>query len=523
MNKEVKFQLDARSGIKKGMDILGKAVASTLGPNGQCVIIGNYTGHQPHITKDGVTVAKNIHLKDNFADTGVCLLREASLKTVSAVGDSTTTSTVLAKAFIDSASELIESGYNPIMLKNSLQHNISLVLDYIKSKSRTIKDNKDIEHVATISANNDPEIGKLIATAFTTVGNDGIILVEESRNTETTIDVITGMQFEKGYESPIFVTDEIKNNCVLDNPYIFLTEQKVLYMRDLVPILEIVAEENRPILLIAEHFDPEVIENLKMNKLQGILKICAVKAPSFGEYRKMFLEDIGILTGATCLTYESGLSIHNMDVSYLGTCEKVVIDKNTTTIVGGKTSKEIIQKRVDSIKEQIKDVGPENEYLIDFHKGRIARLIGGICTIHVGGTTEMEMRERKDRVDDAVCATKSAIEEGIVPGGGLTYLGAAELLKTQSNFGVEILIEGLTSVFETLIVNGGKDHFDYFDKLDFEKNIGIDVRTYQPVDMFEAGIVNPTKAERIAFENAISVLNLYLSTNCVIVDEPINY
>lgn len=522
MNKEVKFKLDARNSIKKGMDILGEAVASTLGPNGQCVIIGNYNNGLPHITKDGVTVAKNIHLKDNFANTGVCLLREASLKTVATVGDSTTTSTVLAKAFIDRAEELLESGANPVLLKDSIKHSCDLVLNYIKEQSKPVED-KDIEHVASISANNDLEIGKLVASAFEKVGTDGIIIVEESRNTETTIDIINGMQFEKGYESPVFITDELKGNCVLNNPYILVTEQRILYMRDLVPVLEEIANEGRPILLIAEQYDPEVIENLKVNKIQGILKICAVKAPSFGEYRKMFLEDIALLTGATCLTYDSGLYIHNMDSSYLGTCEKVIVDKNTTTIISGKTSKELIINRVNQIKEQIKSIPIEDEYLIDFHKGRIARLIGGICTIHVGGTTEMEMHERKDRVDDAVCATKAAVEEGIVPGGGLTYLGAAEILKTQSAFGIEILIEGLTSVFETLISNGGKDHFDYFDKLDFEKNIGIDVRTFQPVNMFEAGIVNPAKAERIAFENAISVLNLYLSTNAVIVDEPIIY
>ena len=518
-NKELKFDLEAKEAIKKGIDILGNAVKATLGPKGQCVVIADYHDKKPHVTKDGVTVAKNIQLKDKYANAGACLIREASLKMLSTCGDSTSTSTVLAQEMVQNAIEKIEEGHNPAILKKGVEKAAKVIVENIKNAARPIKEG-DIEAIATISANNDPEIGKLVADTFNKITYDGVIVVEESSSINTSVDVIQGMQFERGYLANHFVTDDVKNQCILENPYILITEQKINMMRELVPILEKVVIENRPILIIAEDYDSEVIENLKMNKLQGIVKVCPVKAPSFGQYRKEVLDDIAILTGGTNLTYESGLYVPSIDIDMLGRCDKVIVTKDYTTIVGGKTSKEAIEHRVQYLKNRLNEVkasDANNEFMTEFLSVRISKLVGGIATIHVGGTTELEMKERKDRVDDAVAATKAAMEEGVVAGGGITLLKPVTL---PTGPGEEIIYQSIGSVFEAIVENAGLDPYELYNKIDPVNNIGFDANTEQIVNMFDAGILNPAKAERLAFENAISVVNLFLSTNCVIVDEP---
>ena len=524
-DKKLLFDLEAKRQVLRGMNILANAVKRTLGPQGQCVVIGDYDNRKPHVTKDGVTVAKNIQFKDKYLNAGACLIREAALKTVESVGDATTTSTVLAQAFINEAMDYLEDGANPAKLKKGIQKASKIILDNIRKSAKPIAEG-DIESIATISANNDPEIGKLISEAFEKITYDGVVIVEESSNVNTSIEVNQGMQFDRGWLAPHFVTNDIKNECVLENPYILITEQKINMMRDLVPILEKVVAENRPILIIAEDYDSEVIENLKMNKLQGIVKICPVKAPSFGEYRKEVLDDIAILTGGTNLTYESGLYIPSIDVDMLGRCDKVIITKENTTIVGSKTSVEAIQHRVDYIKKrltEVKESDANNAFMKDFLSARIAKLVGGICKIYVGGTTELEMKERKDRVDDAICATKAAMEEGVVAGGGITYLKNIETPIVSSDediqCGINIILNGLNSVTENIMYNAGYDYIEMESKLDPDSNIGFDANSETFVNMFEAGIINPAKSERLSFENAISVLNLFLSTSCVIVDE----
>ena len=523
-NKELKFNLEAKTAIKKGIDILANAVKCTLGPQGQCVVIEDYDQHKPHVTKDGVTVAKNIKFKDKYMNAGACLIREASLKLLNSCGDATSTTTVLAQAFVNNAMKAVEDGANIADLKRGINLASDAVLKTIKSASRPIKED-DIESIATISANNDNEIGKMIADTFKKVTYDGVIVVEESSNINTSSEVIQGMQFDRGYLAPHFVTDDVKNQCILENPYILITEQKVNMMRELVPILEKVVAENRPILIIAEDYDSEVIENLKMNKLQGIVKVCPVKAPSFGEYRKDVLDDIAVLTGGTNLTYESGLYIPSIDVDMLGRCDKVIVTKDNTTIIGGKTSKEAVQLRVDQIKKRLLDVkasDPDNKFMTEFLSLRISKLVGGVATIHVGGTTELEMKERKDRVDDAVSATKAAVEEGVVAGGGITYLRNHDLGWTNNediNTGMKIIISGLNAPFAAICENSGRDPIITLCKINPEDNIGYDANSDQIVNMLDSGILNPAKSERLAFENAVSVVNLFLSTNCVIVDE----
>lgn len=526
-NKEILFNLKARQKLLDGIDILGNAVACTLGPQGQCVVIGDYDNHKPHVTKDGVTVAKNIQFKDKYMDTGACLIREAALKTVASVGDATTTSTVLASTFIKNAMECLEDGKNPAKLKKGVSIASKAVLENIKNAARPIADG-DIESIATISANNDKEIGKLISDAFKKITNDGVIVVEESANINTSIDIIQGMQFERGLLDPTFVTNDVKGECVLENPYILISEQKVNMMRELVPILEKVASEERAILIIAEDFDSEVINNLKRNKLAGILRVCPVKAPSFGEYRKEVLNDIAILTGGTTLTYDSEIYLSSMDIDMLGKCDKVIVNKDSCTIVGGKTSIEAVQNRVNYLKQrllEVKETDVNNKFMTEFLSNRIAKLVGGIGTIYVGGATELEMKERKDRVDDAICATKAAMEEGVVAGGGITYLRSFDKIIShpdeEINDGIHIILSGLDAVISNIARNAGYDYIlDIQEKINPDANIGFDANAEEFVNMFDAGILNPAKSERLAFENAVSVLNLFLSTSCVIVEEP---
>lgn len=523
MNNEVKFGGKARDALRSGMDVLANAVGSTLGPRGQCVIIGEFSNGQPHITKDGVTVARNINLSDNGAQAGVQLLREASLKMVGEVGDSTTSTTVMAKAFIDEAEKSIKAGIHPCDLKEQVEKIAPKVLELISKAAKPVGEN-DIEFVATVSANNDRELGKLASDTFKKVGKDGVIIVQESSNNDTFVETINGMQFDRGYESAHFITSETKNECVLDNPYILITEQKILYMRDLVPVLEELLQTGRSLLIIAEHFDPEVIENLKMNKLTGVLKVCAVKAPSYGVYRQDMLEDLAALTGAKVLTYDCGLYVHNMDLSMLGTCKKVVVTKDTTTIIEGVGDVDRINNRIELIKDALKT--EDTPFTVEINKLRLARLCGGVSRIYVGGKTELEMNERKDRVDDAVCAVKAASEEGIVAGGGVTYLGIFNALYDEidtKNKGFEIITAGLLSIFVKILDNAGKNFKNYIDEIDPKNGIGIDVRTMETVNMFEKGILDPAKATRLCFENALSVLYLYLNTNCVVVKEKIQF
>jgi chaperonin GroEL len=503
----------------KGMEVLATAVGSTLGPKGQCVVIDDYLDDKPLITKDGVTVAKNIQLKNKFENLGVQLLKEASIKTVELAGDATTTTVVLAYNMIKEAQKLIDAGYNPIQIKNDIKSTLENVVQNIKSQAIAIEDG-DIEKVATISSNNDREIGKLIGEAFQKIGRDGVITVEESPNIRTYVDVITGMQFDRGYESPYFATNPIKGNCVLDKCLVLITDQKIQIMRDIVPILEIAVAKSKPILLIAQDYDDEVIQNLKINKLHNIVNVCAVKAPSYGNYRTEILEDLAILTGATIVSYESGIELPKVTEQMLGECGKVIVTKETTTIIDGKGSKEVVAARVEQIKQLLEDMSDtvDRDFLKDFYSKRIAKLTGGICSIYVGGTTELEMKEKKDRIEDAVCATKAAIEEGIVAGGGMSFISAIDDLRRIELDDVYFpIILALHSVKDQIIKNCGLNPADYDD------DIGFDANLMRPCNMMESGIVNPAKSDRLALENAISVLNLYLSSSCLIVNEEVQF
>ena len=518
-NKELLFNHEARASMLTGMEVLASAVGSTLGPKGQCVVIDDYIDEKPLITKDGVTVAKNIQLKNKFENLGVQLLKEASIRTVETAGDATTTTVVLAYNMIKAAQDLIEKGHNPIQLRNDLKPVLDQAVQNIKNQAIAIKD-EDIEKIATISSNNDTEIGKLIFEAFQKIGRDGVITVEESPSVKTSVDVITGMQFDRGYESPFFATDPIKGNCVLENCLILLTDQKVQYMRDIVPVLEIAVKQHKPILLIAQDYDDEVIQNLKINRLQNRVSVCAVKAPSYGSYRSDILQDLGILTGGEVITYESGIELPKVTESMLGNCGRVIVTKENTTIVDGKGKKEIIDARVQQIKHLEEDISDEldSEFLKDFYAQRRAKLSGGIAVIYVGGTTELEMKEKKDRIEDAVCATKAAIEEGYVAGGGMSFINAVDALR-----GIELdeiyfpIILALYSVKDQIMLNCGVN------PKDFDEGVGFDANLMRPANMIETGIINPAKSDRLALENAISVLNLYLSSSCLIINEEVQF
>lgn len=525
-NKELLFNAEARSAIKAGIDTLANAVKVTLGPNGQCVILGEYKKiGTPHITKDGVTVAKNIKFKDKYKEVGASLIREAALKTVETVGDSTTSSTVIAQALINEAENLIQIGFNPVELKRNLQQSLNKAIDIIKESSISIT-TSDIKNIATISANNDESIGELVADAYAKITENGVIAVEESNSTKTTVDIVTGMQFEQGFVSSYFVTDEIKNECVFLKPYVLISEMKVETMREIMPILELIHSENRPIVIIAQDFSEEVIETLRINVMNGILRVCCVKAPSYGEYRKMILEDLGILTDANFITHDSALDFNDLHLQDLGTCDKIIISKDKTMIIGGRGQNNI-PERVELIKARLAEIKRDDtvnqEFLIEFFETRIARLIGGVASIKVGGVTELEMKERKDRIDDAVCATKAALEEGIVAGGGITYLKVLNRLQAEKDSKNDLLCFGLKSIYETLCENSNLTVSTYASRIDPENNIGINMLSGEVVNMLDSGIVDPTSASRLALENAVSVTILYLSTACVVVPELIEF
>jgi len=515
----------------KGMGILAKAVGSTLGPKGQCVVIDDYIDDKPLVTKDGVTVARNIQLKDKFENLGVQLLREASAKSLSDAGDGTSSSVVLAYALVKNVTELINKGYNPIQIKNEIQKIYENIIQALKDQAIPTSD-ETIEMVARISSNNDAEIGRLIAEAFQQIGRDGVITVEESSSVRTYTDTVNGMQFDRGYESPHFATDSIKGTCELEKPLILLTDRKIQLMKEIVPILEIANKKNRSILLIATDYDNEVIQNLKINKLRGILQVCAIKAPSYGDYRIKLLEDLAIITGGKVVTYESGLDLQKCDESVLGSCARVIITRDNTTIIDGNGNKDVIKARCEQIKEELKNLpdSMDKTFLEEFDALRLARISGGVSTIHVGGTTELEMRERKDRIDDAVCATKAAIEEGIVPGGGVSFITARDkVIRTLGREPTECEMAILNSLFaveDTIISNCGLNP-EEIKGIDGEEsyptNWGFDANHMKWTNMLETGIINPAKADRSAFENAFSILNLYLTANTLVVNEEITF
>ena len=529
LNKEIKFYNDARKKMLEGINLLADAVKVTLGPKGRSVIITE-PNEIPHVTKDGVTVAKSIKLSDEFANAGAQLIKEAAVRTVSLVGDATSTATVLAQAFINALYKEIEAGANPIKLKKGFDRAIQQVIEYIKANARELKDD-DIKYIASISANNDPVIGELIADAFKKVGRDGVITVEESSNSETTCNVVMGMQFDRGYEAPHFVTNEEKGECVLENPYIFITDHKIQLTRDLLSILEPLARDHKSLLIIAQDYDSEVIENLKLNKLQGTLKVCAIKCPSMGEYRKEVLQDIAIVTDGTYLSYDSGLEVSDCSMDMLGRAKRVIVTKETTTIIDGEGAQALVDSRVKEIQHkltEIKDSQMDGEFYRDFLKRRIAMLVGGVARIKVGGKTEIEMKETKDRIDDAVAATYAAIEEGIIAGGGLDFYKCGYQITSNPDSisdkdewdGYKACIESLPIIIATICENAG---VDFLNSVVF--NIpkassvweGFDANTEKFVDMYEAGIINPAKADRLAIEHAASITDLFLTTDCIIV------
>ena len=517
--KNVKFGKSAKKDLLNGVNILADAVKVTLGPKGNCVVIEKSDG-SPKVTKDGVSVAKEINLENPFENIGAQIVKEAALKTLNTVGDATTTSTVLAQAMINMAMSELNSGRNSVKLKKGLELGLEIAKSYIKNNITEVK-NSDIKNVATISANNDIKIGNLIQLAFDQIGRDGIITVQESSNSETSIKIIDGMQFDRGYLFPHFVTDQNKDTCILENPYILITEHKINRIKDISFILNQIAGEGRSILIIAEDYDGEVAEMLKLNKLQGVLKVCAIKAPSFGEYRTAILNDIAQLTGGTNVSYDSAIELIDTSMSMLGKCDKIIVDKNSTTIIGGKGD---VSSRISELKESLKRIkaAPElnDSYLIKFTEERIAKLSSGICTIFVGGTTEIEMNERKDRIDDAVCATKTAIDGGIVPGGGLTLINAALSDNYYNsdpdiNAGMQIVKRALYTPFNTILENAGyKVTNRMYSNLTNE--IGFDANTEKFVNMYKAGIIDPAKAVISSLENAVSVATMFVLTQCLI-------
>ena len=520
MFKKLKFNSDARREMLKGINLLADAVKVTLGPKGNCVIIGD-VNKQPRVTKDGVSVAKEVQLEDPFQNAGAQLIKEAATKMVSDVGDGTTTATILAQSMINSSLKALWFKCNPVDIKKGLDMALNIVLNYIEEHTIETSDEL-IRNIATISANNDESIGNLIADSFIKIGRDGVITIEQSSNSETSVKIINGMQFDKGYVAPHFVTDYVKDICVLENPYILITEQKVNRMKDLAFVLSQIVGENRSVLLIAEDYDDEVIEALKLNKMQGTLKVCAIKAPSFGEYRKDILDDLAVLTNGNNISYNSGLQLIDMKMSDLGQCNKVIVTKNDTTIIGGEGNVEERVKKLKADLEKLKN-SPEftGSFMFDFLSQRIAKLIGGICTIYVGGTTEIEMNERKDRVEDAVSATKAAIEEGIVAGGGLTYYNASKYLHNVHDknlgveFGIRILESALKEPFDIIVKNAGYNPKKLRKKL--SETLGFDANSGIYTNMIDSGIIDPAKAAKMALKNSVSVTSLFLSTECMIV------
>ena len=524
MAKEIKFDIESRDLLKRGVDQLANAVKVTLGPKGRNVIIEKKFG-APHITKDGVSVAKEVELADPYENMGAQIVKEVASKTGDDAGDGTTTATVLAQAIINVGLKNVAAGANPMDLKRGIDKAVAEVVSSIKAQAQEIDDDYNkIEQVATISANNDNEIGKLIADAMKKVKKEGVITVEEAKGTDTTVDVVEGMQFDRGYLSPYFVTDTEKMQTSFDNPYILIYDKKISALKDMLPILEATAQNGRPLLIIAEDIDGEALTTLVVNRLRGSLKVCAVKAPGFGDRRKEMLEDIAILTGGTVISEEKGLKLETTSLDMLGTADKITVNKDNTTIVNGAGDKNAIKDRVAQIKTQIENT--KSTYDKDKLKERLAKLAGGVAVLYVGAPSEVEMKEKKDRVDDALCATRAAVEEGIVPGGGVTYIRAIKSLENlqganeDETTGIQIVKRAIEEPLRQIIANSGKEGAVYVQKVaEGSGDFGYNARTDKFENFFAAGVIDPAKVTRVALENAASIAGMLLTTECVIAEK----
>ena len=524
MAKEIKFNSDARELLKSGVDQLANAVKVTLGPKGRNVVIGKKFG-APQITKDGVTVAKEVELEDNFENAGAQLVKSVASKTGDDAGDGTTTATILTQAIVTEGLKNVTAGANPMDLKRGIDKAVAKVVDHIKASAEVVGDNYDkIEQVATVSANNDPEIGKLLADAMRKVSKDGVITIEESKTRETSIGVVEGMQFDRGYLSGYFVTDTDKMECDMENPYILIYDKKISNVKDFLPILQPAAESGRPLLVIAEDVDSEALTTLVVNRLRAGLKICAVKAPGFGDRRKAMLEDIAVLTGGVVISEEKGLSLDKATLEMLGTAKKVTISKDNTTIVDGAGEKEAIKDRVAQIKNEI--AASTSSYDKEKLQERLAKLSGGVAVLYVGANSEVEMKEKKDRVDDALCATRAAMEEGVVVGGGTTYIRAQEALKdlkgenADEQTGINIVCRAIEEPLRQIIANAGSEGAVVVNKVREGKgDYGYNARKDVYEDLRAAGVIDPAKVSRVALENAASIAGMFLTTECLIVDK----
>ena len=524
MAKEIKFNIDARDELKKGVDALANAVKVTLGPKGRNVIIEKKFG-APHITKDGVSVAKEIELEDSFQNMGAQLVKEVASKTGDDAGDGTTTATVLAQSIVNVGLKNVTAGANPMDLKRGIDKAVAKVVESIKSQSEEVGDDfEKIESVARISANNDSEIGQLIAEAMKKVKKEGVITVEEAKGTDTTVEIVEGMQFDRGYISPYFVTNTEKMECEMENPYILIFDKKISSLKEMLPILEATAQSGRPLLIIAEDVDSEALATLVVNRLRGSLKICAVKAPGFGDRRKEMLEDIAVLTGGVVISEEKGLKLDGATIDMLGRAEKVTVDKENTTIVNGLGNKDASASRVAQIKAQIEKT--TSDYDREKLQERLAKLAGGVAVLYIGAASEVEMKEKKDRVDDALSATRAAIAEGIVPGGGVAYIRAIPSLEgmkgdnDDETTGIEIVKRAIEEPLRQIVDNAGVEGAVVVQKVkDGKGDFGYNARTNTYENFFAAGVIDPAKVTRVALENAASIAGMFLTTECVIADK----
>ncbi len=525
MAKIIKFNIEARDKLKKGVDILTDVVRVTLGPKGRNVVIEKKFG-APQVSKDGVTVAKEIELKEEFENVGAQLVKEVASKTNDDAGDGTTTATLLAQSIINVGMRNVTAGANPMDLKKGIDKAVAEVIRHLRSQSHEVGDDiEKIKQVAAISANNDNEIGRLIAEAMSKVKKEGVITVEEAKVSDTYVEVVEGMQFDRGYISPYFVTDTDKMEAVMENPYILLFDKKISVMKDLLPILETTAQSGAPLLIVAEDIDGEALATLVVNKLRGSLKVAAVKAPGFGDRRKEMLEDIAILTGGAVISEEKGLKLENTNIEMLGKAEKITIDKDNTTIVNGAGDKKNIDARVNQIKTQIENT--TSDYDKEKLQERLAKLAGGVAVLYVGAASEVEMKEKKDRMNDALSATRAAVEEGIIPGGGVAYIRAVEALEKlkvenqDQTTGVNIVRRALEEPLRQIVENAGVDGSVAVQRIRDEKDdFGYNARTNKYEPLYQAGVIDPTKVARIALENASSIAGMFLTTECVLVDEP---
>ncbi len=525
MAKDIKFNTDARDLLKQGVDQLANAVKVTLGPKGRNVVIEKKFG-APQITKDGVTVAKEVELEDKFQNTGAQLVKSVASKTGDDAGDGTTTATILTQAIVNEGLKNVTAGANPMDLKRGIDKAVAKVVEHIQANAEVVGDNYDkIEQVATVSANNDPEIGKLLADAMRQVSKDGVITIEESKSRDTSIGVVEGMQFDRGYLSSYFMTDADKMECVMENPYILIYDKKISNLKDFLPILQPAAESGRPLMVIAEDVDSEALTTLVVNRLRGGLKICAVKAPGFGDRRKAMLEDIAILTGGVVISEEKGLKLEQATLDMLGSADKINVTKDNTTIINGHGDKDSIKDRVAQIKNEI--AATKSSYDKEKLQERLAKLAGGVAVLYVGANSEVEMKEKKDRVDDALCATRAAIEEGVVVGGGTTYIRAQEALKglqgdnADEQTGINIVCRAIEEPLRQIVANAGGEGAVVVNKVREGKgDYGYNARKDIYEDLRAAGVIDPAKVARVALENAASIAGMFLTTECLIVDKP---